>query len=93
MSTVSFFYGIVHQGHNTAKSQCHRQGSIPNRWDVIKLEVRLVFPYMQCHRAQANFSEHTMTGKGIKLLYISYIVIPDESICFFLTMFGYTVFD
>jgi len=39
------FYGIVHQGHNTVKSQCRRQGSIPNRWDVIKLEVRLVFPY------------------------------------------------
>jgi len=65
------FYGIV-QGHSTVKSQCRRQGSIPNRWNVIKVEVSV--PMLR-HRAQANFSEHTWTGKAMKL-YILYIVIP-----------------
>jgi len=58
------FYGIV-QGHNTVKSHCRRQGSIPNRWDVIKVEVSVS---ILRHRAQAFFSEHTRTGKGMKLL-------------------------
>jgi len=58
-------FGIV-QGHNTVKSQCRRQASIPNLWDVIKVEGSVS---MLRHRAQANFSEHTRTGKGMKLLY------------------------
>jgi len=59
------FYGTV-QGHNTVKSHCRRQGSIPNRWDMIKVEVSVS---ILRHRAQANFSQHTRTGKGMKLLY------------------------
>ena len=64
MSTVYSFYGMV-QGHNTVKSHCHRQGSIPNRRDVIKEELSVS---KLRHRAQASFSEHTRTGKGMKLL-------------------------
>jgi len=75
MSTV-LFHGIK-QGHSTVKSQCHRQGSIPNRWDVIKEEVSVS---IQRYHAQANLSEHTRIGKGMKLLYISYIVLPNEPI-------------
>ena len=86
MSTVYFFYGIV-QGNNTVKSHCRRQGSIPNRWDVIKVEVNVS---ILRHRAQANFSEHTRTGKGMKLSYISHIVIRNEPI--FSTIFDYIVF-
>jgi len=52
MSTVYFFYGIV-QGYNMVKSQYRRQDSIPNRWDVIKVEVSVS---IQRHPAQANFS-------------------------------------
>jgi len=61
-------YGIV-QGHNTVKSHCRRQGSIPNRWDVIKVEVSVS---ILRHRAQASFSEYSRTGKGMKLLYYIY---------------------
>jgi len=73
------FYGIV-QGHNTAKSQCRRQSSIPNRWDGIKVEVSVSILRHWWHRAQANFSGQTRTGKGMKLSCISYIVIPNEPI-------------
>jgi len=69
MSTVVTFYGIV-QGNNTVKSQCCRQDSIPNRWDVIKVEFS---GSIQRHCAQANFSEHARTDKGIKVLYM-YII-------------------
>jgi len=86
MSTVSLFYGIV-QGHNTVKSQFRRQGSIPNRWDVIKVEVSIS---LLRHRAQVNFSDHTKTGIGMKSSYI-YIVKPN--VAFFLRMFDHTVFD
>jgi len=70
------FYGIV-QGHNTVKSHCRRQGSISNRWDGIKVEVSVS---ILRHRSQANFSDHTRTGKGMKLFYISCLLIPNEPI-------------
>jgi len=65
MSAVYFFYGIE-QGHNTVKSHCRRQGSIPNRSDVIN-NVEVSVSILR-HHAQANFSEHTRTGKGMKFL-------------------------
>jgi len=47
------------------KSYCRSQGSIPNRWDGIKVKVSVS---ILRHRAQAFFSEHG-AGKGMKLLY------------------------
>ena len=90
------YYGKVPR--HTVKSQCRRQGSIPNRWDVIKVQVSVS---IQRHRAQVNFLEHNNRQRDEVIIYsisCMVVVIPNEPllfffVVFFLTIFDYTVFD